>query len=93
MVEAQARGLPVLGAKSGAIPELIMDNETGFVFNPDSPEQLAGLLEKLYNDKELWKNFSDKAIEWSRKAFSTEASRKKLYELYEDFAAEYVCKD
>ncbi len=47
--EAMERGLPVVGARVGGIPELIEHEHTGLLFDPDCPDNLAQALEKLAN--------------------------------------------
>lgn len=53
VVEAMALGKPVIGSKIGAIPEMVLDNETGFLFEPGNFEQLANRIKTLYNDENL----------------------------------------
>ncbi len=45
-VEAMAHGLPVIGARSGAIPEVVT-GETGWIYDPWSTDELASLLVRL----------------------------------------------
>ncbi len=45
--EALAIGLPVLGSRVGGIPELIEDGQTGFLFEPRDPADLAEKALKL----------------------------------------------
>lgn len=52
MIEALASGTPVIGLNSGAIPEVVTENKTGFVVNKSSDEkkvvkELAGSIAKL----------------------------------------------
>lgn len=42
--ESFQRNTPVIGAEIGGIPELIQEGETGFLFTPDVPEELANLI-------------------------------------------------
>src|SRR5207245_1650488 len=42
IVEASASGLPVIGSRSGGIPEAIRDGETGFLVEPLVAEQPDG---------------------------------------------------
>ena len=44
-VEAQACGTPVLGARRGALPEIIQEGKTGFLF--DTIEEAVQLMERL----------------------------------------------
>jgi glycosyltransferase involved in cell wall biosynthesis len=50
--EAMERSLPVIGACVGGIPELIEHEETGLLFDPESPTALAQALEKLIGSPE-----------------------------------------
>jgi colanic acid/amylovoran biosynthesis glycosyltransferase len=46
-MEAAACGKPVISTMTGGIPEVIKDNETGFLVPPDSPDELSEKLEYL----------------------------------------------
>src|SRR5262249_19727828 len=43
-IEAMAAGLPVVGARRGGIPFIVADGETGTLFDPDTPGDLARAL-------------------------------------------------
>lgn len=45
-IEAMHHGLPVIGARSGAIPEIVTD-ETGWIYDPWNPAELASLIGRL----------------------------------------------
>jgi glycosyltransferase involved in cell wall biosynthesis len=47
VVEAFARGVPVVGAAVGGIPELITPEETGWLFQPGNVRQLAAILQGI----------------------------------------------
>ena len=54
LVEAMASGTPVLATRVGGIPEIVSDNETGFLVPPAKPEELAArLLEIIGNPDSL----------------------------------------
>jgi glycosyltransferase involved in cell wall biosynthesis len=53
IVEAMHMGKPVIGSKIGGIPELIIDQKTGFTFQPGSFKELSQKIEILSRDKEL----------------------------------------
>ncbi len=51
-IEAMAHGLPVVGTKIGAIPELIQEGVNGYLVEPDDPTSLAQALCAVLDDPE-----------------------------------------
>ena len=47
LIEGWAQGLPVLCARRGGAQELVEEDRTGWLFDPDHPEELAGLLDRV----------------------------------------------
>ena len=52
-VEAMAAGVPVVGSRSGALPETVMDGETGFLVEKNDPDALAKQILRLLQDEDL----------------------------------------
>jgi len=52
-MEAQSQGLAAVSTSVSAIPELVIDNETGLLVPPCRPDMLAQALEKLISDPKL----------------------------------------
>ncbi|HYZ17526.1 MAG TPA: glycosyltransferase family 4 protein [Candidatus Acidoferrum sp.] len=52
-VEAMAAGIPVIGTTVGAVPEMIAENETGFVVAPGDRRALADRIALLLEDGAL----------------------------------------
>lgn len=49
--EAMAAGLPILGSgKSQAVEELVQDGETGWIFNPDEPDDVESALGRALSE-------------------------------------------
>ena len=46
-LEANAVGKPVIGGRTGGAVEAIVEGSTGFLVNPDDPEEIAGILRRL----------------------------------------------
>lgn len=46
IIEANSLGVPVIGANIGGIPEIIKQNETGFIFEPNNVFELKDILIK-----------------------------------------------
>ena len=52
-IESMAMGVPVVGTKVSAIPELIKHEETGLLAPPGNPEALANAILRLLQDENL----------------------------------------
>jgi len=50
VMESLVRGIPLIGAKRGGIPELL-DNRTGWLFEPDEPESLTKALRRAIHER------------------------------------------
>ncbi|MCP5433106.1 MAG: glycosyltransferase [Alphaproteobacteria bacterium] len=53
LLEAQAMGLPVLATRHAAIPELVLDGETGLLVPPADPLALSQAIARLADDPAL----------------------------------------
>jgi len=51
-MEAGAFGLPVVANRRGGLPEIVADDETGFLVDANAPEQIADKLALLIGDPE-----------------------------------------
>lgn len=52
VVEAMALGKPVIGSAIGAIPEMVINEQTGYLFEPGNYNQLAEKIRILYADSQ-----------------------------------------
>lgn len=52
-LEANACGRPVIGARTGGIPDAVREGETGLLVPPDTPQALASALDRLLSDTDL----------------------------------------
>ena len=53
VLEAMARGRPVVATAVGGTPELVVDGETGLLVPPRDPERSPAALRRLLDDAEL----------------------------------------
>jgi glycosyltransferase involved in cell wall biosynthesis len=68
LAEAMACGTPVIASKTGGIPDWIIDNYNGLLFNERDYRQLAKLIVSIIKEKKLAKNLVKNAnIEISKK--------------------------
>ena len=52
-LEALCRGRAVVGARAGGIPDVVWDDETGFLVDPDRPDEIADALVRILSDRGL----------------------------------------
>jgi glycosyltransferase involved in cell wall biosynthesis len=53
ILEAMAAGLPTVATSVGAIPEIVLDGETGYLLRPHDPVGLRSALERLLESADL----------------------------------------
>lgn len=53
VIEAMASGLPVIGTRTGAISEAVLDGKTGFIVLAGDVDQLAEQMQRLLEDADL----------------------------------------
>lgn len=53
LMEAQSQGLATVSTSVSAIPELVIDEETGILVEPSRPNKLASAIERLIRDAPL----------------------------------------
>jgi glycosyltransferase involved in cell wall biosynthesis len=78
ILEAMARGVPVVSTNLYGIPEAIEDGETGLLVEPDNPNQLADAFERLAQDHELCLNLARKARAKVKKEFNRDINYPEL---------------
>lgn len=73
IIESMAHGIPVIGAKAGGIPELIVDtDDTGLLFQSGSASDLSQKILHIVSNKSLLKILGKNCLKKS-KEFSTES--------------------
>ena len=81
IMEAMATGLPVVSTRIGGIPEMVIDNETGFLVRPDDPVALADAIEKAIHDRSFGQRLGQAGHGRAQKLFSIEKNVRDLYAL------------
>lgn len=71
-IEAMAAGKPVVGARTGGVPEVIHEGENGFLIDNESSEQLTNAVLELINNPELRDSMGAKSLKIMREKFSAE---------------------
>jgi glycosyltransferase involved in cell wall biosynthesis len=78
IMEAMATGLPVVSTTIGGIPEMVIDNETGFLVEPLDIVALAGAIEKVTSDRSLGQRLGRAGYERAQRLFSIEKNVREL---------------
>ena len=68
-LEASACAKPVVGGRSGGIPDAIVDGVTGLLVNPHDPEDIANALARLLTNNHLAIRFGQQGRTWVVKYF------------------------
>jgi glycosyltransferase involved in cell wall biosynthesis len=83
-VEAMAAGVPVVATRSGAIPETVKDNQTGFLVGKNDPRALAEGILKLLHDDDMRVKMGRAARLWVHENFIWDKVAERMYKCYSD---------
>jgi glycosyltransferase involved in cell wall biosynthesis len=78
IMEAMATGLPVVSTNIGGIPEMVVENESGFLVQPGDARALADAIETVINDCSSAARLGHSGYERARALFSTEKNVREL---------------
>jgi glycosyltransferase involved in cell wall biosynthesis len=81
VVEAMALSKPVIGAAIGGIPEMVINNYTGLLFEPGNTHQLSNAITSLYANEELITQMGKNAQQHINELINTEKHFKGLQKL------------
>lgn len=86
IIEGYAAGVPVIGARIGGIPEIIVDGRTGYLFDSGNKEELVKMINRsnLLDDNEYW-TMCDAALKFAKDHFSRDEYYPKLMSFFEKF--------
>jgi glycosyltransferase involved in cell wall biosynthesis len=82
---AMAYGLPVVATRVGGLPEIVTENETGWLIPPDSPDALAEAIVRAAKDRKLLTEYGRNG-RTRAEAFSAEIMIDRTEALYEQLA-------
>jgi glycosyltransferase involved in cell wall biosynthesis len=82
IIEAYHYGVPVIASRRGAIPELIDEGKTGYLYDADESDSFLGVIGKIADNPASLSRMRDNCYKQS-KNFTAERTTAKYVELYE----------
>jgi glycosyltransferase involved in cell wall biosynthesis len=87
-LEASACGVPIVGADSGGIPEIVVPGETGFLASATDPAAFADGIQKIMSDESLRGRMPDQCVARARTVFDLDRAVANFLAVYDALPAE-----
>jgi glycosyltransferase involved in cell wall biosynthesis len=84
VIEAMAMALPVIAPNAGGAAEIVVDEDTGLLIEPDRVDALAEALERLCNDRERRSRFGVAGRRRVEERYSMDRHACEMITLYDD---------
>ncbi len=84
ILDAFAARTPVVATRTGGIPEIVRDGETGLLVPPRDPPALAAAVLRLIDDRALAARLSDAALRFVRAEHAIDATIDGTIEIYRE---------
>lgn len=82
LLEGMAMRKPIIGARGGAVPEIVQEGVTGFMFTPGDDADLARCMALLLEDKEHARTLGENGYQRAAQEFGIERNVQKTEALY-----------
>ena len=89
LLEAMQMSLPIITTNIGGIPDIVIDNETGYIINSNSPEKLAEKIQDLIDNPERSSHFGANGLKRFNQFFTIKSWEDNLGKILSDV----VCVD
>ena len=84
LLEAMQYGIPIIGSKEGAIPEIIDDQKTGLLVDKNNSKQIAEKIELLIDNPKLRENMGDAGKEKYNQKYTLDIFEKNMLTVFND---------
>jgi colanic acid/amylovoran biosynthesis glycosyltransferase len=85
--EAQAAGLPIIATRHGALPESMLDGESGYLVPERDSDALAKAIAKMAQETARWPELGRAGRSYVEREYDLEIRNDALIRLYETVAA------
>ncbi|MEN6643171.1 MAG: glycosyltransferase family 4 protein [Armatimonadia bacterium] len=82
VVEAMASGKPVVGTRSGGVPEVLRDGKCGLLIEPGNAAELAAAITRLLAEKSLAHEMGDNGFRRANRYFDIRRVAREVEEVY-----------
>ena len=86
LLEAMLAGLPVVATRVSAVPEVVVDGETGLLVDPGDDRSVAAALGALLSDRTRAAKLGEAGLERARNEFSVARMTERTLAVYVDAA-------
>jgi glycosyltransferase involved in cell wall biosynthesis len=90
LLEAMACGCCPVASRVGGTPELVQDGVRGFLFDPNSPGELADILAALASQTDRMRRAADEAAAFVHKNLNIDVAAERLAGIYRSMARSRV---
>jgi len=84
IIEAQAKGVPVVATEVGGVVDIIEDNINGLLVPPSDPQSMANAVIKLFKDRSLARSLAQNAVKKVRRDYTLERMVESTIDVYND---------
>lgn len=85
VLEAMACSKPVVGYNNGGIAEMVVDEKSGHLVKPNSPQELSNAISHLLDSSEKREQFGREGYQRQKELFSLDSYIKNFSELYKKY--------
>jgi phosphatidylinositol alpha-1,6-mannosyltransferase len=82
-LEANACGKPVIGGRSGGVPDAVLDGRTGLLVDGDSPEEIAAAATRFLGDPGMCRRLGEAGRDRVRRELTWDISARRIREAVE----------
>lgn len=86
LLDAMAAGKPIVATRTGGIPEVVVDEETGILVPPRDHQAMADAIVRLLNDAALRERLGQAGLTRARQKFSAERMVQNTLRVYQRVA-------